>query len=74
MYPLLTGFGLAVTAALGWLRIELSPVNGLSFVLALLLGQALTGVLGWMRCARLLALAAAARDERVGRDGHGGRP
>ena len=67
MYLLLTGFGLAVAAALGWLRIQLPPVSGLSFVLALLLGQALTLVLAWMRCARLFALVAAARDQRDGR-------
>ena len=51
MYLLLTGFGLAVAAGLGWLRIQSPPVSGLGFALALLLGQALTGVLGWMRCA-----------------------
>lgn len=67
LYLLLTGFGLMVAAVLGWLRIQLPPVSGLSFALALLLGQALTLVLAWMRCARLFALVAAARDERFGR-------
>ena len=65
-YLLLTGFGLAVAAVLGWLRVQLPPVSGLSFALALLLGQALTLVLAWMRCARLFALVATARAERVG--------
>ena len=69
LYLLLTGFGLALAAVLGWLRVQLPPVSGLSFALALLLGQTLTLVLAWMRCARLFALVAAARDDRFGRDG-----
>ena len=66
LYLLLTGFGLLLAAVLGGLRVQLPPVSGLSFALALLLGQALTLVLAWMRCARLFALAAAARDGRFG--------
>ena len=68
MYLLLTGFGLTLAALLGWLRVQLPPVSGLGLALALLLGQGLTLVLVWMRCARLFALVAAARDDRFGRD------
>ena len=66
LYLLFTGFGLAVAAVLGWWRVQWPPVSGLGFGLALLLGQALTLVLVWMRCARQFALVAAARAERFG--------
>lgn len=61
LYLLVTAAGLLLAALLGWARIQLPAVNGLSFALALLLGQALVLALAWMRCARLFALVAAAR-------------
>ena len=63
LYLLITAAGLALAALLGWLRIQVPAVSALSFVLALLLGQALVLALAWMRSARLFALVAAGRDK-----------
>ena len=58
---LLTLAGLAAVAVLGWLRTQVAPVGVFSFVLALLLGQALVLALVWQRCARVLCLVLAGR-------------
>lgn len=57
LYLLLTAAGLLLAALLGGLRLQVAPVSGFSFVLALVLGQLIVLALGWMRCARLFALA-----------------
>lgn len=56
LYLLITAAGLLLAAALGVLRLQVAPVGGLSFVAALLAGQAVVAALGWMRCARLFAM------------------
>ncbi len=61
LYALVTAAGLLLAALLGFARLYVAPVDLLSFVLALLLGQALVAVLAWMRCARLFALVEAQR-------------
>jgi hypothetical protein len=61
LYAGVTALGMAAAALVALLRVQVAPVGTFSFVLALLLGQALVLVLGWMRCARLFALVAAGR-------------
>lgn len=61
LYAAITACGLTGAALLGGLRIPLAPAGLFGFLLALLLGQLLVAVLGWMRCARLFALVAAGR-------------
>ena len=61
VYAAVTIVGLLLAALVAWLRIRVAPINGLRFIAALLLGQALVLVLAWMRCARLFALVAAGR-------------
>lgn len=53
--------GLLLAAPLAWARTQLAPVGVLSFIGALLLGQLLVMVLGWMRSARLFGLVLAGR-------------
>lgn len=59
-YLVVSGIGLAIAAALGMLRLRTTAV-GDDVWLALLLGQAIVLALGWMRIARLYALARLAR-------------
>jgi hypothetical protein len=55
-YLLVSLIGLAIAGALGIVRIHVTAVDG-GLWLALLLGQLIVVVLGWMRIARLFALA-----------------
>ncbi len=59
-YLMVTGLGLAVAGGLGWARTQVTAAGG-EFWLALVLGQLIVLVVGWMRAARLLALARVAR-------------
>lgn len=61
VYLLVTLVGLATATLLGRVRLEVPAVGPAGLVLALVLGQALVLALSWMRCARLMALVAAAR-------------
>lgn len=60
-YLVVTLVGLVLAAVLGMLRIRVTPVGVAGFVLALLLSQLVVLVIGWMRTARLFALAEVAR-------------
>ncbi len=59
-YLVVSVLGLAIAAAFGIARIHVTAVDG-GFWLALLLSQLIVLVLGWMRIARLFALARLAR-------------
>ena len=65
--------GLLIFAALGLVRIHTTAAGG-GFLPALLLGQLMVLVVGWMRLARLLALAAVSRAWRAGRRSSGFAP
>jgi len=61
-YLVVTAVGLVLAGVFGMLRIHVTPVGFLGFVLALLLSQLVVLAVGWMRAARLFALAGIARD------------
>lgn len=63
----ITVLGLALAALLSVARINTPPLGIPGFVGALLLTQFAVLVLAWMRCARLFALMAAAREAGPGR-------
>jgi hypothetical protein len=66
-YLVVTVIGLALAAIFGLLRIHVTPVGLAGVVLALLLSQLVVLAFGWMRAARLFALAEVARDVVPGR-------
>jgi hypothetical protein len=70
-YLAVSAVGLLVAGALGIARIHTTAADG-GFLPALLLGQAIVLVIGWMRLARLFALAEVARAWRAGRRTSGG--
>lgn len=61
-YLVVTVVGLVLAAVFGMLRIQVTPIGFFGFVLALLLSQLVVLAVGWMRTARLFALANVARD------------
>ncbi|RUL74029.1 hypothetical protein [Dyella choica] len=63
-YLVVTLLGLALAAVFGLLRIRVTAVGVAGTALALLLGQLIVLVIGWMRTARLFALAEVARASR----------
>ncbi|HUA80644.1 MAG TPA: hypothetical protein VL997_09755 [Dyella sp.] len=60
-YLVVTLIGLAIAFVFGFWRIRVTPVGAFDFVLALVLSQLIVLALGWMRTARLFALAEIAR-------------
>lgn len=66
-YLVVTVIGLALAAVFGMLRIHVTPVGFAGVVMALVLSQLIVLALGWMRAARLFALAEVARDVAPGR-------
>ncbi|MFT3807831.1 hypothetical protein [Arenimonas sp.] len=56
VYVVLTALGLLAAALFGWGRINVLPLGATGIVLGLLLTQAGSAALGWMRSARLFAL------------------
>jgi uncharacterized protein YacL len=60
-YVVVTLVGLVLAYVFGVLRIRVTPVGAFGFVLALLLSQLIVLAIGWMRVARLFALAGLAR-------------
>jgi hypothetical protein len=72
-YLVVSVIGLLIFGALGLARIHTTAVDG-GFLLALLLGQLMVLAVGWMRLARLLALAAVSRAWRAGRRSPGFAP
>jgi hypothetical protein len=66
-YLVVTLIGLVLATVFGMLRIHVTPVGWGSVVLALLLSQLIVLAFGWMRTARLFALADVARDVMPGR-------
>jgi hypothetical protein len=63
-YLIITTVGFALAAFAGVLRIHVTAVGGAGFFTALLFSQLVVVALGWMRIARLLALASLARSLR----------
>ncbi len=63
-YLLVSATGFALAAAAGVARIHVTAVGGAGFLAALLLSQLVVVALGWMRIARLFALASVARSLR----------
>lgn len=61
-YLVVTVIGLALASVFGMLRIHVTPVGVVGVIMALLLSQLVVLALGWMRAARLFALAEVARD------------
>jgi hypothetical protein len=61
-YIVVTLVGLVLAFVFGLLRIHVTPVGAFGFVLALLLSQLVVLAIGWMRAARLFALAEVARE------------
>jgi hypothetical protein len=66
-YLVVTLIGLVLATVFGMLRIHVTPVGWGGVVLALLLSQLIVLAFGWMRTARLFALADVARDVMPGR-------
>lgn len=60
-YLIVTVIGLVLVLVFGMLRIRVTAVGFFGFVLALLLSQIMVLVIGWVRTARLFALAKVAR-------------
>jgi hypothetical protein len=73
-YLAVTVVGMLLFGGLGMARIHTTAVGAGGLCLALLLGQAMVLVLGWMRFARLLALSEVARSWRSGRRTRGVAP
>lgn len=61
-YLVVTLVGLVLASLFGMLRIHVTPVGLVGVVIALLLSQLIVLAFGWMRAARLFALADVARD------------
>jgi hypothetical protein len=61
LYVVLTAIGLALAAAFGLARLNVSASSGLGLIGGLVLGQCLVLAFAWMRCARLFALVSAGR-------------
>ncbi|MFC3650608.1 hypothetical protein ACFONN_03580 [Dyella humi] len=61
-YLVVTLVGLVLASLFGMLRIHVTPVGLVGVVMALLLSQLIVLAFGWMRAARLFALADVARD------------
>ncbi|XHS79677.1 hypothetical protein ACFJGW_06785 [Burkholderiaceae bacterium UC74_6] len=57
IYVLLTAFGLVLAAVFAWVRIQVAPIGVWSFLLDLLLAQAIVVALAWSRAARVVAFA-----------------
>ena len=66
-YLVVTLVGLVLASVFGLLRIHVTAVGFMGVVLALLLSQLIVLAFGWMRTARLFALADVARDVMPGR-------
>ncbi|MGC1549612.1 MAG: hypothetical protein WA777_13885 [Rhodanobacter sp.] len=66
-YLVVSLVGVAIAGALGILRIHTTAVGTGGFLLALLFSQLMVMAVGWMRTARLFALAAVARSVGAGR-------
>jgi len=66
-YLVVTLAGLVLVSVFGLLRIHVTPVGFAGVALALLLSQLVVLAFGWMRAARLFALADVARDVMPGR-------
>lgn len=60
-YLVVTALGAAIAMAFGVARLHTAPTGLAGFLLALLLSQLVVVAMGWMRTARLLALAEVAR-------------
>ncbi|WP_266169511.1 hypothetical protein [Dyella subtropica] len=60
-YLFITAIGFGIAFALGVARAHTTPAGGLSVLLAFLLSQLVVVAIGWMRIARLFALAEVAR-------------
>jgi len=73
-YLVVTVVGMLLFGGLGMARIHTTAVGAGGLCLALLLGQAMVLVLGWMRFARLLALSEVALTWRSGRRTRGVTP
>lgn len=56
VYLVLTAFGLLLAALFGWGRLNVLPLGAMGIFFGLLLTQAGSAALGWMRSARLFAL------------------
>lgn len=56
VYIVLTALGLLVAALFGWGRINVLPLSAVGMLFGLVLAQAGSAALGWMRSARLFAL------------------
>lgn len=66
-YLVVTLVGLVLASIFGLLRIHVTAVGVMGMLLALLLGQLIVLAFGWMRTARLFALADVAREVMPGR-------
>jgi hypothetical protein len=66
-YLVVTLVGLVLASVFGLLRIHVTAVGVTGMLLALLLGQLIVLAFGWMRTARLFALADVAREVMPGR-------
>jgi hypothetical protein len=66
-YLVVTLVGLVLASVFGLLRIHVTAVGVTGMLLALLLGQLIVLAFGWMRAARLFALADVAREVMPGR-------
>lgn len=66
-YLLITAVGLAVALAFGWLRTRTVSVGAPALCWGFLLSQLIVAALGWMRIARLFALAEVGRSLGLGR-------
>jgi len=63
-YLFVSAVGLLIATAAGVGRIHVTAVGAAGFLVALLLSQLLVVAMGWMRMARLLALATLGRSLR----------
>jgi len=57
LYVLLTAVGLVLAAGFAWVRVQVAPIGLWSFLLDLLLAQAIVASLAWSRAARVVAFA-----------------
>ena len=57
LYVLLTAVGLVLAGAFAWVRVQVAPIGFWSFLLDLLLAQAIVVALAWSRAARVVAFA-----------------
>ncbi|MEP7185538.1 MAG: hypothetical protein ABI767_06845 [Rhodanobacter sp.] len=73
-YLLISVIGYAIALALGIVRINTPALGLVGLVLAMLLAQLIVLVIGWVRVARLLALAEVGRSLHGSRHASGGMP